>query len=306
MIPWDTQYGVRYLANRSKFVTALNIEEAMADAVVAANSNTARQVLAMAEVFATGIAPAKRREMNHVLGLMGQESVLKSYDASVTGRQNRLGNAYAYRRGAHGKNRRYAGGKLRKVLASKSFFHATPDGLTFINEGALNRAARQWARLNAGAGAAAGGYRAPLAVTWSNVVIGVFGVEMPARPGFMLPRGYWFSRTEGNVVSASEARRGSDEFYPMGTGPFPNRTRLERNVKGGDPKGPGLARRRPSKGIRGRHFLDAGTERIAREYAPAMEKLYRELYAAATVGPYSDTVRSAPRPRRLKKSTFPV
>lgn len=305
-LAWDTPLGARYIGARGAvFVTCNAVRDSLLAAAAAANSNTARQVIAAAEVFERGVAPAERQRMNQALGDMGQRSVLASYDASVTRHKRALGNDYPYRRGAHQPNRRYAGGRLRGALASESFFTATPDDLLFINETKLNDAAVQWARLNAGAGGRAGGSRGPTAVRWSNVVVGVLGVDIAPRPGFLLPRGYFFSRTEGSVVSASEGRTGMDEFYPMGIGPFAGRTRVERKVKGGDSKGPGLARRRPSKGIRGRHFLDAGVDRIAEEYPRAVEQLYRNLWDQGVVGPLSSTVQvHGPRPRALKKATF--
>lgn len=304
-LQWRTDHGIRYIAHGIRYTTAAATRDALLAAAAAANTNTARQVTALAEVHARGVAPAERQRMNHALGKMGQASVLRSYDRSVTARQNKLGNTYPYRATSHKKYRRYAGGRLRGALAAESFFEATADHLVFINETALNKAAVQWARLNAGAGGRAGPRPGPTAVRWSNVVVGVLGIDMGPRPGFFVPKGYWFSRAEGAMVSASEGERGRHEFHPIGVGPLSGRTRIERKVKGGDPKGPGLARRRPSKGIRGRHFLEAGTERIAEAYPSQLEALYRNLWAQGVVGPTDSTaIVKGPRARRLKASTF--
>lgn len=308
---WSTTYGLRHLYRGQVYIVATATADAVLGAAAAANSHTARQVGALAEVFARGLAPNERQRMNQALGEMGQRSVLASYDQSVTARQNKLGNAFPYRRRAVGRNRRYAGGMLRSVLAAPSFFRATPDSLLFINEARLNKAAKQWARLNAGAGARAGSARRPMEVRWSNVVVGVLGVGMAPRPSYSMPRGYWFARSEGAVVSASAGRRGRDEFYPAGTGPFRGRTRVERRVKGGDPAGPGLMAgrggKRPSKGFRGRQFLDAGTDRIADQYPKLLSQLYRNLWDAGVAGAAgSGAPVTGPRPRRLKGTSRPV
>lgn len=61
-------------------------------------------------------------------------------------------------------------------------------------------------------------------VTFSNLVAGAFGLDEEARPGFSIPRGYWFSDAE--IYNADSSRRGEDEFYVQGHGPRWGRRRV--------------------------------------------------------------------------------
>ncbi len=169
----------------------------------------------------------------------------------------------------------------------------------------MNQEARHWARLNAGAGPIGQGSRGRFPVRWSNLVVASLGLDMDARPAFFLPRGYWFSPGEG-LVSPNAGRTGKDEFYPQGTspgGPFSHlrsRRRLDGKKAGGH-EGPGLARRRPSKGIRGRQFLDAGVARIGQELGPTYERLYENLWKQGTIGRAGNVTTRVvgPKPSRL-------
>ncbi len=281
----------------------LSFGESLIAAVAEADARTAQQVKKVAEVFQRDVAPAQRQQMFHKIGTRAQKSVVKSYDQVVTRGANARGNRYPYRVGARQPNKRYAGGKLRSALNSPRFFEATAAGLRFINVDYLNRTARHWARLNAGAGPRGQGSRRRFTVTWSNLAVAAIGVDQAPRPGFFLPRGYWWARGGGQVVSADPGRIGQDEFYPVGIGPARGRTRLDAKAhrRPGPYVGPGagIGKRRPSLGIKARNFLDAGAETIARELPKGYEKLYRDLWEQKAVGP-NTKIRATARPRALR------
>lgn len=281
----------------------LSLGESLIAAVAEADSRTAQQVKKVAETFQRGIAPGQRKEMFDKIGSRAQKSVVKSYDQVVTRGANARGNRYPYRVGARQPNKRYAGGKLRAALNSPRFYEATADGLRFINVDYLNRTARHWARLNAGAGPRGQGSRRRFTVTWSNLAVAAIGVDQAPRPGFYLPRGYWWTRGAGQVVSADPGRIGQDEFYPMGIGPARKRTRPDSGAhrKPGPYVGPGagIGKRRPSLGIKARNFLDAGAETIARELPKGYEKLYKDLWEQKIIGPNAQ-VKATAHPRSLR------
>lgn len=296
---WGMRNDLARAAQGSIYQAVLELNAGVIAAVAEADERTARQVKAVAEVFRKGVAPGERTRVHREIGAAAQKSVLRSY-AQTVGRTP--GGRYPYRKLARQPNKRYAGGALKKALGARNFYEASPEGLRFINITSLNRTARHWARLNAGAGPIGKGSRRRFQVRWSNLVVASLGLDQQARPGFFLPRGYWFSRQAGAVVPAGSSPTGTDEFYPMGTGPFRGRRRLD-GVRAGGHSGPGLARRRPSKGIKARNFLDAGVATIARELPKGYERMYRRLWDQGVVGPGARSqVPSAPRPSARLRS----
>lgn len=303
---WGMRQELKQSVWRTMDSMVLSLGDSLVAAVAEADARTAQQVRNVAEVFQRGIAPGQRKEMFDRIGTRAQKSVVASYDQVVTRGANARGNRYSYRVGARQPNKRYAGGKLRGALKSKRFYEATADGLRFVNVDLLNRTARQWARLNAGAGPRGQGSRRKFTVTWSNLAVGAIGIDQAPRPGFFLPRGYWWTRGAGQVVSADPGRIGQDEFFPMGIGPARNRSRLDTGAhrRPGPYVGPGagIGKRRPSLGIKARNFLDAGSETIARELPRGYEKLYKDLWDQKVIGQGSRAqIPSKAYPQALRK-----
>lgn len=153
---------------------------------------------------------------------------------------------------------RDANGRLLRALKSDLFFRGTNTGIGFINEKLLNDEAKQWHRLNFGAGAAAGAPAQPVRVTWQGALLTTVGLrDGPSEP-FSLPVGIW---VEGG-------------FYPRGAVP-----------------------RFPTKGIKGEHFLDAGLKVLDDPYvglAPTYERLYSQwcVSAARQLGPLHRVARA--------------
>lgn len=272
------------MANPNRFTVPFEAGKALEDAVAEANSRTSRQVIALAEVFAQGVAPSRRREMFEEVGGLAQRSTLNSYGQTVT-RRKRAAGFNPYQR-VKPQNVRFAGGKLKGALASKRFYRATPEGIDFINETVLNKAARHWMRLNAGAGRVGRGSKRRFEVRFSNLVVAALGVNMDPRPAFSMPRGFWFNRAEGQLVAPGANPRGTDEFYPVGEGPG---AKTPADLAG-SPRGRGRTRRggraargSPTRGIEARNFLDAGVARIARELPIQYENLYARLWKDAVI-----------------------
>ena len=177
-------------------------------------------------------------------------------------------------------SQRDAGGRLERAILDPEFIRATYDGIGFANTEVLDRMARQWHRLNFGAGAAAGTGPRSFQVHWGRAVISAFGyTDTPSAP-FVLPPGSWFEPGTGKRVKFGASR--SDWFHPGGGGRGAVQT----------------------KGIRAWQFLDAGLGFIAENIGPAYEALYRDWYESAKrgVGPLSrvETVVPPPRPARFR------
>lgn len=230
------------------FGAEFSVADALSAALESANSATAQQVIAFAEALGQGPSAAARRTANHTLGVMMADSVIRSYRS----RKGQMRHAdYSPPR-----RNRFANGRLEAALADQdNIFRASAEKLEFINEVGLTRAARQWARLNWGAGDAGTGSLAPTEVRFSNLVIASIGLQEQARPAFGIPPGFW-KNAEGKSVPGGTGR--NDAFYPTRVGPM-----------------------RPTVGIRAWNFLDAGTARLARELGPVHQRLFRDVVDAS-------------------------
>lgn len=285
----------------SQFVDLVtdSMVESIVDAISEANSRTAATLVAIGGVLASGVYDADVAAHHRRMGERAQQAVLSSYDQTVT-RRKRPASRYPYRADAAGKNRRYAGGALRRALADSSFYEASPRGLAIINRRTLNTEARHWARLNAGAGGLGEGSRRRYEIRASNLVIGTLGLDMAPRPAFGVPPGYWLNRSEGGTF------RGVGATFAEGT---PASKRTLQNAS--DPGRVGLdefypTRRRPkrvTRGIEARNFLDAGVARIAEDlfdWDEGYPRLYRNLWERAM----REGRQIGPRPGRFRAGAF--
>ena len=198
-----------------------------------------------------------------------QAAILDAYDDSLL-------HTPPYRQNALlEKNRRYAGGMLRQVLASEDFVTYDDKGIYIGNTRALDARARQWRRLNYGAGSAAGGGAEIFTLRWSNQQ---FTLEEPgaARPPFRIPAGSWY----GEEFYPTSEREAQNKYVSRVTG------RKIRSLRGFYTKAFALEsdqvkrqKARMTRGIRGRHWLGAGIEVIAEDlphaYSAAINKLFQ-------------------------------
>lgn len=248
------------------------------------NGRTSKQLIAVSRTIGEGLAPDRTRRMFQAVGEHAQAEVLSAYDQKVGGSGDYRKNPRAQR------NKRYAGGALRAALASSQFFEADAHGLRFANFDLLSRRAKQWRRLNFGAGVP--GVEARFGVRWSNVVVETIGFDVEPAEAFRIPRGYWVNNGQG--VAPGEGR--GDAFYPVSERPA--------NLRGAVLAGAAMGR------IQARSFLEAGAEEIADQLPRGFELLYRDLFAEAQrAGEAVDTtvlghLGIGVRPSRLIKSEF--
>lgn len=249
----------------------IDLADLFVNAIADANARTAQTLQEAARVIQQGVAPESFRQVHETIGLRAQQAVLNSYAQVVTAQKH----VPSYRLADGGKNQRYAGGKLREALSSAAMVSASERGLRFIDTDVLDAQARHWARLNAGALGIGGGSRRTFDIRWSNFVIAALGINMVPSAGFFVPRGYWW---EGNGP-VPPGPTGTSQFYPAGSGPRASaQTRLFATGEGGARKSIVFQRKRVSRGIRARNFLDAGVARIAEDLGPAYDRLYKDLY----------------------------
>lgn len=236
-------------------------------------SEAASRATAMAAAFAESLyevtqsSRSQLQRLHFQVALGAQQATVAAYMAARS--RGRMSGAYRL-------SQRDAGGRLEQAILEPDFIRATYDGIGFANTDVLDRMARQWHRLNFGAGAAAGPAPGRFQVHWGSAVIAAFGyTDTPSAP-FTLPPGAWFEPGTGRRQKFGASRNGW--FFPG---------------KGRGPIG--------TKGIRAWQFLDAGLAFIAESIGPAYEGLYREWFESAKrgVGPLSrvETV-PVPAPRR--------
>jgi hypothetical protein len=249
---------------------ALYLTDGVAVGVYEAGVRAAGQVQAFVAALeqVTQSSRAQLQRVHFQLALEAQAATHRAYMAArATGRMA----------GPYRLSQRDAGGRLEQAILSPEFIRATYDGIGFANTDVLDRMARQWHRLNFGAGAAAGPGPRRFSVHWSSAVVGSFGfTDTPSAP-FVLPQGFWVE--PGTKQRQSATARGG-WFYPAR----------------------GVGRVIQTKGIRAWQFLDAGMESIANNLGPAYEALYKDWFVSARrgVGPLSRVTEvKVSAPRRL-------
>jgi hypothetical protein len=172
----------------------------------------------------------------------------------------------------HGRTQRDAGGALRRAVGSPNFYRASKDGIDFINPVWMDSQARQWYRINFGAGAR--GRSTPAAAPARFTLLGDVVTASPlaafsAGRASPLPPGYWMSGRSGDTaVDWDASRRGGDSFY------------LRSGLKG--KKVPGNLFQflsntwTPSLGFAGNRYLDAGVVALYRNLGFEYDKLIQE------------------------------
>lgn len=245
------------------------IGDAISQAADEATSRTSQRLLDFAEFLSGGDSARYKLAAHETLGRMMHDSVLRSYRS-----HKRAAAVYS-----PPSPTRVQPGALGKALADPTnIYRATADGLLFVNETGLARDALQWARLNYGAGQRGKGSIGPFSVRFSDLVVAEFGLDEPARPGFSIPRGYFW---DGESIVAAGGR-GQHAFYPAGVGPLGKSAKLSQRGRGrGDNAGNlSISQRRPTQGIAGWNFLDKGIERLAENFGPVYERMYRTVFEA--------------------------
>lgn len=267
--------------------TALNVtfiaQAAMVEIVnqvtVAAATATGEALIAFAE--------SSKVRMNRRVGLArvheqiaieARAATINKFLATVGGGSNH------YREGAG-----RLPGKILQALESPELIRAQRDGILYGNAAVLDRIAVHWRRINFGAGAA-GKTRQPQVIplyidghrSGRNI-----GFRPQPSPAFNLPFGV-FLGPDGQPTPFSNNRSVNDPFYPFrqarqlfglgqqGASGDKAGTLFKKlsKAKRGSPSLFGAAR--PTKGIRGSHFMDAGLFVIGRRLPDEYARLGRE------------------------------
>lgn len=245
--------AVNDVAGEIQFLVDAMVSDLVRKMSAEATSRTAGQVVALLEAFEQGIGVDDRADVWRDLARDAQDSAARSYIQSRT-----RGGPRGYRQQARNPmNVRYAGGRLLAALRSPEFVVVQGDSLQYGNTRVLDDQARQWRRLNFGAYGSAGPGPGPAKfdVKWGNMVVASIGLEPDPRPGFSIPagtgrRGYWTS---------------GGEFHPASEGPV---------AEGGGDGSYRWIKKKQTKGIVARNFLDAGVRRIAKEMPDAFREMY--------------------------------
>jgi len=253
-VKW-TSYAKQQAAQRAKGrganQGAIDLQRAFVTASREANARTSKQLVALGRWFENNARNgAATQDLHQRILEMGQRSTAASYN------QTRKGPS-GYRQGS-----RFSGGKLRRAINSPNFIQATPGQMSFINATHLNNEARQWARLNFGAGER--GRASPTARMYplqiSNLVIDAIGLQQGPSPDFLIPVGYVNAQGEFHLGYPPAGQRRED-------------LRIVRRRAGE----PGVGLRKQTRGIRATHFLDRGIERISRELWPNYQRFLADL-----------------------------
>lgn len=230
----------------SELLSAGSVAQMVEDIAAGARRGVSLQLVEIGRVIREGLAPEKFARVHSDVAHEAAAAVHRSYGQSV----HRHGGLSGYRSGS-GYGARYSGGVLREALHNPGLVTSDANGVYFVNTGPLNRAAKQWARLNFGAGGIAGPRPAKFDIQFGSLVVGALGIEGEARPAFFLPKGVWTER--GAFYPSSMTP-------PEGEGSFPQRTRVL------------------TKGIRSRNFFDAGVRVMADQTLEGYQNVLKELF----------------------------
>lgn len=245
------------------------------------------------------------------VGQGATEATVAAYEDKTTGQggnRNATADNQAYRANAQGKWRRDAGGKLKRALASKQMYVASPDGILFVNRTWLDQNARQWYRLNFGAGSRAGQGKRHEAKQ-----ITIFGQNAgrvslkgyrPSAP-FKMPGSLWMKTDPDqfggfdpkNISFPDQARRGQDVLYPLGYA----LTQSRGDSKEGRKQFRSMLAKRgligldafahQTRGIAAQAFLDTGLNYIAKVGFRRLERAYVDITNEALADANSATAR---------------
>lgn len=217
-----------------------------------ATSRTSKQFLAFLDEITTGVGQGAALETHRRLAEQMAQSTRRSWGQA---KQHLRQAVYDPLRPPLGPKNRYgrSHGGMDRALNDKNLVQATPRGIEFGNVAVLDREARQWARLNFGAGGAGRGSHEQFRVRFSNLPAIEFNFAQRARPGYGLPRGF-FKGPDGRWQGHNAGRSGA--FY------------VSKQSQGQE---------FPTKGNEGYNYLDAGIRRFFELLPVEYGKLFRQV-----------------------------
>ena len=213
-----------------------------------------------------GIAAMHRR-----LAEGAQDRIIQAYDASGIGG----GKPYRHNEPEGSKLKRYANGAMKRGLKSPEFYFADDKEIRLINRKVMDRAAKQWYRLNFGA--------APRGSSPPNVGnMSFFGRKSGAglslsaygpSEGFNTPNsglGVWSTTALANSLGGPViVARNGQYLYVVTKGMTLTRGGKSQTVGGGKQRMRGVFKPVASQGIQGVRFLDEGIRYLNTEYPDA-------------------------------------
>jgi len=224
---------------------------------------------------------------------MHEEIALQAADRTQKRYLNTLnfGRPAPYRLNAPDRWKRYGGGALERALGSSNMYRVTYDGIAFGDFDWLDSQAKQWYRLNFGAGKRARSASADrprarrLKIFAQDTGLSIDLKGWKPSAAFRMPSHLWFDGTK--PVRANMASRGTHELVPWRYIEYFNGTERFQKLMG-----PGAEVRVPydsqfTAGIEPRNFLDAGVAYIGGALPAAYEKLIGEWIkdAKSSTGP---------------------
>jgi hypothetical protein len=217
--------------------------------VGAVNKEVGLSIQQFSKTLAASTTRNRDGRVTRIHKIAGQEAI----NATVS--------AYSNRRKAAGiasvRSDRYSGGKLQRALGSPEMMLATWEGVSFINQAHLDRTAKQWYRLNFGAGEKGRNESLPHK-RWNikfygEAISAISLKEFGPSADFEIPDGF----SIGSGISREFVPQSLGSVIPEGV----NRTRVKKQV---------------TAGIQGQAFLDAGVRTLAKNLGTGWSILWRE------------------------------
>jgi hypothetical protein len=212
-------------------------------------------VQAFGTAFLDGLLdPGERAAIHESAAQAANRAVVNAYLG-----QTQQGFPNPYREG-----NRFSGGALLGALESGIIAQPNADGVDFLSPAAqseLNARARQWRRLQYGAGAGGrtpgGGDALPVRFKFANAVVATRTLSTARGPAFTIPSGAWIGPSRERVTDGSPA-----QFFARANFSW--------------------SRRYPTVGINPRRYLDTGLAILATTMSDGYTKLYNEAYKKGT------------------------
>lgn len=233
-------------------------------------------------------------EMHQKIGKKAQDTMVDNYRGKFG---QGKGEPLFDRANAPGNFKRYARGAMERALRDPRNVIAGVDGIGFIDSGVMYNQAKQWYRLNFGAGYKGKG---PLegSIARKNFALTLFGDQVAQvslenfkhAPNFSMPPGVWFGKyflpAEYYQKSKDSKARHKDFLTRLSEQPEEYRRGIAARVKGPvEQKGVRLSGlegpipfggRRVTSGIAQGAFINEGVASLVAQLGPAWENLLRD------------------------------
>lgn len=262
--------------NTKTFSNVINTTDVMNAVGKSVKTQMGRSFQRWAKAVEEGVIEARNKEMGKINRRVAEEArsaIFQAYSESG------IGLGAAYRWNDVGRNKRYSHGAMKRAMKSRNLVIGDDRGIGFVDVNYLDRVAKQWYRLNFGALPKGSGGRGPAEGSMKlfgktlsgRLTLNGFG---PSEP-FKVPQqglGTWSSVPSGSSTSKplKPAPRGSRNGYLyLYRSGGEQKTRVKKGMS------MEYFMSVPASGIKGKHFLEAGTKVINTRYPKELETLIR-------------------------------